>query len=532
MYSFKKLEITIKIFIFSFIILGFYNAIIIGASWDEPFHHTNGISRLNYLLTFGKFKDYDFYPGAEFYPGLYDTISASVYLLVEKININFAKKFLVEIKHVINYFFFIFSLLGLYKFIKILLKNELIALLSCALTLFNPFFFGHSGMNPKDIIIFFSLVWFLYFFILYISEYKSLKNLIYFSFFIGFGCGTRLSFLSLIFPIIIFGIFFYVKKFDLSIVRALNLKKLDFLISVSVLFLVAFTTWPHIHSVDINLIINNISKSLDWHAGPKQNLINGIYYLKNENQLTYLISLFLYKVPLYQTLLFIISLIIVFFKKNFFIEKLDNFLFFFWLNFTIIFYTFSLVVFFQVAIYDNFRLILFIIPFFCTICSISIYYFICSFDNLKIKSIFFSLFIFIFFIFSIFRYLSLNPYQYTYLNFSVLNLNQTKYENDYWGTSFKELVKNMPKKYNGKNIEDYTFFVCGGDPFVAGFYLYKKFKKIKISESSDKANLVIQTNRASFDPSDKRTCFDSNKGIDLVVVERQNMILSKITFLN
>tara|TARA_E500000178_G_C16935465_1_gene713787 strand:- start:550 stop:894 length:345 start_codon:yes stop_codon:yes gene_type:complete len=114
----------------------------------------------------------------------------------------------------------------------------------------------------------------------------------------------------------------------------------------------------------------------------------------------------------------------------------------------------------------------------------------------------------------------------------VLNLNQTKFENDYWGTSFKELVKNMPKKYNGKNIEDYTFFVCGGDPFVAGFYLYKKFKKVKISGSSDKANLVIQTNRASFDPSDKRTCFDSYKGIDLVVVERQNMILSKITFLN
>lgn len=108
MYSFKKLEITIKIFIFSFIILGFYNAIIIGASWDEPFHHTNGINRLNYLLTFGKFKDIDFYPGTEFYPGLYDTISASVYLLVEKININFAKKFLVEIKHVINYFFFYF----------------------------------------------------------------------------------------------------------------------------------------------------------------------------------------------------------------------------------------------------------------------------------------------------------------------------------------------------------------------------------------------------------------------------------------
>ena len=77
-------------------------------------------------------------------------------------------KYVVKIKHFINYSFASLGVLGLF-FLNRKIFNKEIAILSCILTFLNPFFFGHMGMNTKDIIIFFALIWFCYYFYKYIK---------------------------------------------------------------------------------------------------------------------------------------------------------------------------------------------------------------------------------------------------------------------------------------------------------------------------------------------------------------------------
>ena len=141
--------------------------------------------------------------------------------------------------------------------------------------------------------------------------------------------------------------------------------------------------------------------------------------------------------------------------------------------------------------------------------------------------------VFIFFvILSLNRFFILSPYQYSYLNYTFFDLSSAsnKFENDYWNTSWKELIENIPDAINGKKISNYKFATCGGSRNVALHYLSKKFKKINFTKPID-ADFIIMTNRASFNKNDKRSCFDIHKGKDLFYVKRGNLILSKFTIL-
>ena len=142
----NQVNIFLKISIFFILLLGFYNALILGASWDEPFHHILGIERLAYLLSFGNLKNYSF-GVSQYYPGFYDTFAASIYFFIEKINFNFAVNYLVQIKHITNFLFSTISVFGLYKVLKLFSKNKNFSLLVCFITLLNPFFFGHLGIS-------------------------------------------------------------------------------------------------------------------------------------------------------------------------------------------------------------------------------------------------------------------------------------------------------------------------------------------------------------------------------------------------
>ena len=167
----NKLIISLKSIIVILIFFGLWNSLLIGASYDEPFHAANGIRRLRYLISFGEYRNYQ-YANNQFYPGLYDTLSSSISYLIYKFNPNIFQNFFFHIKHFINFIFAALSIYGLYSFVKLFSKNELLATISSLLTVLNPFFFGHMGINPKDTIIFFSLIWFLYFFYKYTSKDK------------------------------------------------------------------------------------------------------------------------------------------------------------------------------------------------------------------------------------------------------------------------------------------------------------------------------------------------------------------------
>ena len=83
------------------------------------------------------------------------------------------------------------------------------------------------GMNSKDIIVFFSLIWFSYYFYLYCTENKKLiKNLLLASFFLGFGCGVRLTFLIVVFPVVICGLIYLYDRYKtnyVSLIKRLTL---------------------------------------------------------------------------------------------------------------------------------------------------------------------------------------------------------------------------------------------------------------------------------------------------------------------
>ena len=184
----------------------------------------------------------------------------------------------------------------------------------------------------------------------------------------------------------------------------------------------------------------------------------------------------------------------------------------------------------DVKIYDNVRLFLFIMPTLSVICSFSLIY---AFENFNKKIIKYSFFIlFIFFSLFIVRFISLNPYQYTYINFSYINLKDTqnKFEHDYWNTSFKELVIKLKKEnYHLKN--NLKIHVCGGDSNVLRHYL-QKYLKINRLYNENKANYVIMTNRASFNPNTKKTCFDKFQSSDIFFVQRNGLILSTFRKIN
>ena len=233
--------------------------------------------------------------------------------------------------------------------------------------------------------------------------------------------------------------------------------------------------------------------------------------------------------PIYQTLLFSISIIFIFLKKVFFKNHINEFSKFVFLNLFIICFTVFLTIVLNVKIYDGIRLFLFLIPFFCIICAISVFYFILNFKKNYFYFISSSVFIFLITL-SLNRFITLTPYQYSYLNYNFTNLElaSNKFENDYWNTSWKELINILPNEVSGKKINNSNVAVCGGDANIALYYFSKKNRKINITSAAD-ADFIIMTNRASFSKYDKRTCFDAYKGEDLFNVKRRGLILSKFT---
>jgi len=525
-----KKEIVPNIIIFFLLFFSYYSTLIVGLSWDEIFHYTNGKVRFEYLKTFGKFKNYN-YSNNIYYPGLYDTIAYSIGYIIRIINSNFFENYFIEIKHTINFIFGSLSILGLYKLVK-LFFNKRTAYLSCVFTLLNPFFFSHLGINPKDIIIFFSYVWFIYFFLKYLNNNSDkILNILFTSFFIGFGCGVRISFLGIVIPVIIIGLIFLIKtkNFQNHITSLIR----DTFIVLLITTLLIIISWPHIIDGGYKVFLDTVYKSLKWSAVPSHGLINGDFYEIINTPSSYFIKFFTYRMPFYSTFLIISCyLIFLFDKKN--INEIygKKFSIKFTILNLIIFYPLFISIVFNVNIYDNIRLFLFIIPFFTIISSISFLYLIRKFKINFFSRIQLFFLIFLFFIFLI-RFISITPYHYTYVNYMFPKLENTnnKFEFDYWAISFREIVNNLDKIFNKEEIKKIKFSFCGGDPKALGFVLNKSHgvKKIYRPENAD---YIIMTNRASFKINDKETCFIKYPGKNILKVSRNKLIFSVLRKLN
>jgi len=556
-----------KNFLISFIafllLLSWWSSLTIGLSSDEYFHHINGLVRFEYLKTFGEFDGYQF-RNNEFYPGLYDTLSYGIGQIILLINKNFYSNNIDFAMHLVNVSFSSLSILGLYLFTKKIFNTN-IAILTSLLTLLNPFFFGHMGMNSKDLIIFFSLIWFCYYFYLYCTDdEKIIKNLLLSSFFIAFGCGVRLTFFVIIFPVIICGFIFLFKKYESKFKYLIKRLLIHSLITIIISLFFIVLCWPHMIEEIRNdnfiqffsLIIKN---TINWNDGPKLGLINGKYYEVFNTPRIYFLNIIIYRLPFYLTLLIIGSYLLIFTKKLLIKNQIKNFYQKFLIINIVGFFPILLALILGVNIYDNLRLFLFVIPFFSLIAAFSIEQFLNTFKISWNSKICLTIIIFLF-SFSFYRFILLTPYQYDYVNYSTIkyeNINK-KWEHDYWGSSYKELVMKIKNKYTNEQIKNFKITNCSGDRTLL-YYLSKELGINKLYRGTEElqATHVVLINRTTLDifnpkiypkinhlvdrkgvmlvkdlekvtrfPGIRTTCFKQYKGTNEVVVSRNGVTLS------
>ena len=505
-------------FTVALVLLSFYCALKIGLNTDESFHHANGLLRYLYIKSLGEFDQYT-HGNNRYYPGLYDTI---LYFLLKSFNNFIDTKYTIEVRHAVNWFFSFIGIVGLFLVNKKIFNKE-IAILSCILTLLSPFFFGHMGNNPKDPIIFTSLIWSIYFFINYLEnlEGSRLKNLILMSITIGFGASIRVTFVTLLLPLFFIWTYVIFKK-KIKITSII----LDIILGLLIICFLTFLVWPEIHEGKFYIILEIFERSSNWLIAVKHGIINGEFYEIRETPKTYILKIFLYRMPLYFSMLIIFSYFLIFMKKNFFIEKLNSNFFkhFLILNIILFFPILSMII-TSTNLYDNARLIIFTIPLFATIASTSLFYIIINIKEFNVLYKSFSFILFLLFLLSFYRFVSLTPYQYVYTNYlstPKFSMGQKKFEHDYVFTSYPELMKKIKKKYGEVETSKLKIRTCDNH-FDAWEFYFRTILNTK-QTVGEKADYVILNNRNL--RYRKMNCFDLYQGEDIVSVKRLGLTLS------
>ena len=167
----KKKKNIIIFFLFMF---AAYSSVTIGSSWDESFHLLQGKITFDYLITFGYVNIPLFY--REFYSPIYFSFT---YLITNL----FPNSLEIQINHLIN------TIISLILF-------------------FYPIFFGHMGINGKDIILATCHVWITYLIISYLKKQNAKtslnKYIICISILAAIGSGIQLLFLGSLITIFFF----------------------------------------------------------------------------------------------------------------------------------------------------------------------------------------------------------------------------------------------------------------------------------------------------------------------------------------
>ena len=517
-----------NIFFYSLIFFGIYCSVFIGASYDEFFHHDNGERRLKYLLSFGVFEYYEILH-FRYYPGLYDTLS---YFL----SIAFPLKFKIEVFHLINFLISLSSIIALTKVVKIFFDKK-ISYIFFLLTFFNPIFFGHMSINSKDTVIACANFWILYYIIRYFkSQSHNSKSIIStkLALFLGLGAGVRVVFLGTLIPYLFFIFFeiFYIKKLS----KGINLKL--FYSHIFKIFLISYflviLCWPNAHENIFTQPFLLIKESLsDLSQGVQGSLFAGIFYETESTPWYYLFINFFFKLPIIIVFSFLLSIIFSYKINAFYKGTIKNFTYKFLLCFFFMLLPILTAILFNLKMHDGLRYFLYLIPFFNIPIALYLFYLY------KNKVFFFNKILIIFlstlFIFFTFNFIKITPYHYSYLNyFNKIFLTNNSFENDYWGTSLKELVYKFSKSDN--LVNNPKIAVCGANPHVIDFYLNKygvsNYQKTDINKVFDYAFIINRTltvkdaitNKTLF--SSCFTKFKNNK--NFLSIKKNNSVLSKI----
>jgi hypothetical protein len=388
------------------------------------------------------------------------------------------------------------------------------------------------SFNSKDTILAFSHVWIVYLIFRYLKNQnikeKSNSYIIYIGVLASLATGVKLPFLGSLIPIFLFIIIdiFFLKKI---VKESFKLKRffLDIIKCFFVFYFLLVIFWIEVHPNIITLPFSFLEQP--WYGWP-YNLTNGSYSASNEVPATYFLINLIYKSPEYFLISYVFFLILMFKSKKFFSKKFKFFNYKLFFIISILIFPSLLLPIVSFPMYDGIRNFLWSLPYFCIIPALTIYYLIenINYINAKLALLFVSVLIFYF----LFNFFSMTPYQYTYLNSFIGDKNHAyqKFENDYWGSSLKELIK----KTNFENNKTLSIATCGVNLRTVKKYLKRKtninFKLVH----SDQADFIIMTNRVillddNINNSKKLTnCFDKFPGNNFSEVKRNGLILSVI----
>ena len=513
----KKKYISLIILLIGFSV---YCGLTIGQSLDEEYHLAQGKITFDYLFSLGKInKDI---PYGEFYSTIYWSL---LYIITEL----FPRKYLTEISHLVSLFFSFAVIFGIGK-VSSELFNKKVGKIIFILLFFYPIFFGHMSINNKDTILALSHVWMVYLILRYLKKQdiknKTKKYVLSLAVLGAVSTGIQLTFLGSQIPILLFLLIeiFLVKK----IINKNFSKKyfyFDLLKCFMIFYFLLILFWKDAHENILTypfLIIQNWLSS-DLITGWPYNLINGNYYLSVEVPSLYFIINFLYKSPEYILLCYLIFFLLIIQIINFYKERIVSFNYKLSLIILILIFPNLIMLLIPFPVNDGMRLFLWTVPYYLIIPSLLIYFLIENLNLKKFKVIFSVLMLF--FIYHLFNFFSITPYQYTYLNLlnGKVEERYKKFENDYWATSIKELIKNANFETN-KAIKIST---CGFISSTPKKYFKKRLDLNYRFVSPDKADYIIMTNRVSRHHGIKN-CFDIFKGNDIALVKRNGLILSVI----
>ena len=520
----KNKQKILLFFLFSFSI---YSALTVGESSDEIYNLSHGKAALEYLFSIGRINNQIYY--GEFYSPIYWSI---LYLLSKIAPFSYQ----IESTHLINLFFSFFVIFGIGKLSRELFNKKVGQITFLVLFLY-PIFFGHMAFNNKDIIISLCHVWIFYLVLKYLKNQnikdKANRYILVIGFLAAVATGIQLVFLGSLISIFLFIIIdiFLFKKF---INKDFNKNKFlfdlfkTFIFFYLLLSLFWIETHNNIFKLQLNFFLQNLSDEV-WRGWP-YTLVDGKYYFSLVAPKFYFILNFIFKSPEYFLLLYLFFIFTIIKIDNFYKKRFDSFYYKLFLIISILMLpTFVLFV-APFPIYDGMRLFLWSLPYFCIIPSLTIYYLI---ENQKVRKVKFTLItISILFIYFLYNFISLTPYQYTYLNIfnGQKNERYKRFESDYWGVSLKELIKKSNFLKETKKLTS-----CGiNNTQAIKFYLNKnKFYKIKMVSQNEDYDFIIMTNRITWgndmeNLDEAITCFDKFKGKDISTVSRNGLIISTI----
>ncbi len=502
-----------------------YCGLTIGQSWDQGYSLMLGKITLDYFFSFGAIDNQ--IPYSEHYSTLYYTTQ---YFLTNL----FPSQYRIEISHLVNLAFSLGTIYGIKKLSKELF-NYKVANITFVILFFFPIYFGHMSFNSKDTILAFSHVWIVYLIFKYLKNQnikeKSNSYVIYIGILASFATGIKFPFLGSLIPIFLFMIIdiFFFKKI---VKENFKLKRffLDIIKCFFIFYFLLVIFWIEAHPNIITLPLTFLEQASQISYGWPYNLTNGSYSDSNEVPPTYFLINLIYKSPEYFLISYVFFLILMFKSKKFFSKKFEFFNYKLFFIISILIFPSLLLSIMPFPMYDGVRLFLWSLPYFCIIPALTIYYLIKNINHIKSKLalLFVSVLIFYF----LFNFFSMTPYQYTYLNSFVGDKNHAyqKFENDYWGSSLKELIK----KANFENNKTLSVATCGVNLSIVEEYLKRK-KNINFKlVHSDQADFIIMTNRVillddNINNSKKLTnCFDKFPGNNFSEVKRNGLILSVI----